>query len=237
MSQKLIKIFYFKLIIISMLFSNFVFAKHNYRSHHSKHKYYQKIGYVKNTYTKTKYLKITKYSKNFKSTNIRKTKTKITTTYTYRGRNISKEKAAVVAWINKNRCSRSTKNIHQIVNSSYNYSLQKGLDPTLVIGQMKQESCFNTKAVSFAGARGLLQVIPRWHRDKIKGRNLYNAPVGIDVGTSVLKEYMTNSRNNTCRALRTYSGGANNYCKLVMSNRAKLNKFIYSYRYNVASNN
>lgn len=66
-----------------------------------------------------------------------------------------------------------------------------GLDPVLLVAVMAVESGFNPIAESPMGAQGLMQVIPRFHQDKIDavpGDNLLDPAVNIHVGALVLKE-------------------------------------------------
>ena len=67
-----------------------------------------------------------------------------------------------------------------------------GLDPMLIVAVMAIESGFNPIAESPLGAQGLMQVIPRYHQDKIDegaGQHaLLDPVVNIHVGARVLKE-------------------------------------------------
>ena len=117
-------------------------------------------------------------------------------------------KEAVKVWIKKNSCGTAN-NVDQMLDLITVNSQQKNLDPFLVIGLIRQESCFNTKARSGAGALGYMQVIPKWHPEKVKGRSLYNPTVGIEVGTQVMREYI--NKHGESKGLRVYSGGARNY--------------------------
>ncbi len=67
-----------------------------------------------------------------------------------------------------------------------------GLDPMLLVAVMAIESGFNPIAESPMGAQGLMQVIPRFHQDKldaVPGSNsLLDPVVNIHVGALVLKE-------------------------------------------------
>jgi len=87
---------------------------------------------------------------------------------------------------------------------------EAGLDPLLIVAVMAIESSFNPKAESHVGAQGLMQVIPRWHQDKI-GKNagkdaLFDPLLNVRVGTQVLAEGM--ERFGTLQAALQYYGGA-----------------------------
>lgn len=83
-----------------------------------------------------------------------------------------------------------------------------GLDPMLLVAVMAIESGFNPIAESPMGAQGLMQVIPRFHQDKldaISGSSLLDPMVNIQVGALVLKEYIR--RTGSLEAgLQLYAG-------------------------------
>jgi membrane-bound lytic murein transglycosylase F len=65
------------------------------------------------------------------------------------------------------------------------HAKQYGFDWRLIVAQMFQESRFNPKAKSWAGARGLLQVMPRTARE-LGIKNLANPENGIQAGIKYL---------------------------------------------------
>lgn len=84
-----------------------------------------------------------------------------------------------------------------------------GLDPILLVAVMAIESGFNPIAESPMGAQGLMQVIPRFHQDKLDAmpgnNNLLDPMVNIQVGALVLKEYIR--RTGSLEAgLQQYAG-------------------------------
>lgn len=66
------------------------------------------------------------------------------------------------------------------------YALEYGFDWRLVVSQMYQESKFNPDAKSFAGARGLMQVMPRTAR-QFGFDDLHDPEQGIAAGMAYLK--------------------------------------------------
>lgn len=85
-----------------------------------------------------------------------------------------------------------------------------GLDPLLIVAVMAIESGFNPFAESRNGAQGLMQVIPRYHKDKI-GKNahedaLFDPILNVRVGTQVLAEGMR--RFGTMQGALQYYAGA-----------------------------
>lgn len=136
------------------------------------------------------------------------------------------ELIAVKEWVRNNQCKKSVGNTDKLVDIVYNNSIQKNLDPHLVLGLIKIESCFNSKAKSKHGAIGYTQVIPKWHYNKIKGRSLYNPSVSIDVGTSIIKEYIKLAKGNIRFGLKKYSGNSKNYYEKVLHNMLSIKKHI-----------
>jgi hypothetical protein len=104
-----------------------------------------------------------------------------------------------------------------------------GFDPLLIVAIMAVESSFNPRAVSNMGAQGLMQVIPRYHQDKIgpnHGKNaLFDPVVNVRVGTLVLHEGL--QRYGTMqRALQYYNGALKDpntrYTRKVMALKNRL---------------
>ncbi len=67
-------------------------------------------------------------------------------------------------------------------------SSKNQLDYNLVIGLIAAESSFNNSSVSHVGAVGFAQVWPKWHQDKIAGRDILDPYVNVEVGVRYLKE-------------------------------------------------
>lgn len=82
-----------------------------------------------------------------------------------------------------------------------------GLDPQLVLGLMQVESNFRKYAVSSAGARGFMQVMPFW--TKLIGRsedNLFHLRTNLRYGCTILRHYLDIERGDYFRALGRYNG-------------------------------
>jgi soluble lytic murein transglycosylase-like protein len=106
-----------------------------------------------------------------------------------------------------------------------------GLDPLLLVAVMAIESSFNPLAESSVGAQGLMQVIPRFHMDKI-GPNaapeaLFDPETNVRVGALVIKEGLRRYGSLT-RALQYYGGALDDpdarYAKKVLAMKARLEK-------------
>ncbi len=91
------------------------------------------------------------------------------------------------------------------------------LAPELLIAIMQKESALRPKVQSRYGAQGLMQVVRRWHRDKLHpSESLFDPEVNIRVGADVLEEYLTRADGNLDKALRKYSGNARGYANTVL---------------------
>ena len=93
------------------------------------------------------------------------------------------------------------------------------LAPELVLAVIDVESNFDKYAISVAGARGLMQIMPFW-LDEI-GRpddNLIHIGTNLRFGCTILKYYLDMERGDLKRALGRYNGslGARKYPNLVL---------------------
>jgi soluble lytic murein transglycosylase-like protein len=82
-----------------------------------------------------------------------------------------------------------------------------GLDPQLVLGLIQVESNFRKYAVSRAGARGFMQVMPFWV--KLIGRwddNLFHLRTNLRYGCVILRHYLDRENGDLYRALGRYNG-------------------------------
>ena len=94
-----------------------------------------------------------------------------------------------------------------------------GLDPQMVLGLIQVESNFRKHAVSRAGARGYMQVMPFW--TKVIGRqnhNLFHLRTNLRYGCVILRHYLDMENGNLFRALGRYNGslGQAEYPNLVL---------------------
>ncbi len=88
------------------------------------------------------------------------------------------------------------------------YEAQRaGLDPQLVLGLIEVESGFRKYAVSSAGARGYMQVMPFWV-DLIGApeHNLFHLRTNLRYGCTILRHYLDIENGDLFRALGRYNG-------------------------------
>jgi soluble lytic murein transglycosylase-like protein len=87
-------------------------------------------------------------------------------------------------------------------------SKRAALDPSLVLGLVEVESNFRKHAISSAGARGYMQVMPFWARligDKDPGK-LFHAQSNLRFGCVILRHYLSLENGDLWLALGRYNG-------------------------------
>ena len=96
------------------------------------------------------------------------------------------------------------------------YARQSGktynVDPYLIMAVMATESSFNPRAQSRVGAQGLMQVHTRVHKKRFKPYGstdtVWQPKVNIQVGSSILSDYLKRYGGSERRALKAYVGAA-----------------------------
>jgi soluble lytic murein transglycosylase-like protein len=121
-----------------------------------------------------------------------------------------------------------------IVSKAHAVGRRLELDPALILAVISVESRFNPIAESAMGAKGLMQVIPRFHADKIASvggeYRMFELEPNITVGARILKEYMRNT-GDLFDALQMYVGAsseedANEYSEKVARERGRLDYIL-----------
>lgn len=115
-----------------------------------------------------------------------------------------------------------------LVNLQYE-AVRAGLDPQLVLGLVQVESGFRRYAVSHAGARGLMQVMPFWVRYiGTPEHNLFDIRTNLRYGCTILRHYLNMENGNLFRGLGRYNGslGQAQYPNAVMAAHQKY--WLYS---------
>jgi soluble lytic murein transglycosylase-like protein len=81
------------------------------------------------------------------------------------------------------------------------------IEPELVLALIEVESHFDQYAISVAGARGLMQVMPFWLDEiGISDKNLFKIRTNLRMGSTILRYYMDMEPNDLGRALARYNG-------------------------------
>ena len=94
-----------------------------------------------------------------------------------------------------------------LLRSVHYEATRAGIDPQLVLGLMQVESGFRKYAVSSAGARGYMQVMPFWV--KLIGRpedSLFDLRTSLRYGCTILRHYLDIEKGDLFRALGRYNG-------------------------------
>lgn len=95
-----------------------------------------------------------------------------------------------------------------------------GLDPQLVLALIQVESAFRKYAVSSAGARGFMQVMPFWVSTiGAPEHNLFHLRLNLRYGCTILRHYLDIEKGDLFRALGRYNGslGKAEYPDLVLA--------------------
>jgi soluble lytic murein transglycosylase-like protein len=117
----------------------------------------------------------------------------------------------------------------QFVSIAYRAGELHRVDPVLILAVMAIESRYNPVAESTMGAKGLMQVIARYHQEKLLEHGgepaLLDPEVNILVGAQILREYQRRF-NDIETALQMYAGAfdepTSQYATKVFAEKARL---------------
>lgn len=124
-----------------------------------------------------------------------------------------------------------------VVETAYRAAEESGLDPLLVLAMISIESRFNPFAESVMGARGLMQIIPKFHRARLLEHGgdeaVFDPESNILVGARILQEYV--HRTGTLEAgLQSYNGASRDptaqYAQRVLSERSRFEQALRAAR-------
>lgn len=142
---------------------------------------------------------------------------------------LEREQRAVSEYIAKRyRVSESA--VTEYVAVAYRAGAQYSLDPLLILAVMAIESRYNPVAESGVGARGLMQVMPKFHLEKLADHGgdadaLLEPAVNIEVGARILREYQRRFHDMEA-TLQMYAGAFDEptaqYANKVLAEKARL---------------
>ena len=119
-----------------------------------------------------------------------------------------REKVSIAKWISR-KYRVSYEPTKEIVNSAYNASDIFEIDAHLVIAIIAIESSFNPLAESSAGAQGLMQIMPKFHKEKFEKHGgfarILEVRTNVFVGSEILSNYYRRYGSYR-RALLAYVG-------------------------------
>jgi len=112
---------------------------------------------------------------------------------------------------------------HRIIKSLFPKNFSKhvkstklNMDYRIVLSLIRQESGFNKKARSPAGARGLMQIMPRtgkYMKKNLVTKDLYNPKTNILLGSKYLRYLLKKYKGNLMFTLAAYNAGEGNVSK------------------------
>jgi soluble lytic murein transglycosylase-like protein len=119
------------------------------------------------------------------------------------------------------------------VSHAYQAGAQHSVDPLLILAVMAVESRYNPVAESNMGAKGLMQVIPKWHLEKLEDHGgeqaVLEPAVNIEVGARILREYHRRV-GDLERSLQMYNGALDHphsqYAAKVFAEKARLKEVL-----------
>ena len=143
------------------------------------------------------------------------------------------EQEAVTAFIAK-RYRVADEAVAGFVSTAYRAGHRFAVDPLLILAVMAVESRYNPVAESVVGAKGLMQVLPRFHLDKLEAHGgeeaLLDPEVNIEVGTQILRDYL-HRFGHTVTALQQYAGAMDEpnteYANKVLMERSRLQAALH----------
>jgi soluble lytic murein transglycosylase-like protein len=81
------------------------------------------------------------------------------------------------------------------------------LEPGLILALIQVESAFDCYAVSYAGARGIMQVMPFWKKEIGREEDsLLECATNLRYGTTILAHYLEIEKGSLIKALARYNG-------------------------------
>ena len=115
----------------------------------------------------------------------------------------------------------SVDDAHEIASNIVKYADYQHIKPTLLAALITIESGYKQFAISDSNAIGLMQVLPKYHKDKIQNNKLipFKIEDNIALGSMILREYLDKS-HSVREALLRYNGslGTNSdYAKKILS--------------------
>lgn len=120
----------------------------------------------------------------------------------------------------------------EVVSAAFREGQRHGLDPNLILAVIAVESRFNPIAQSEQGAVGLMQIIPRFHMDKIAAfgvPSMLLPEANIAIGSHILKESIRRGGSDEA-GLQLYNGAADDetraYANRVLTERRRLEEAL-----------
>lgn len=121
----------------------------------------------------------------------------------------------------------------QLVGAAHEAGSRLGIDPLVILAVMAVESRFNPIAESVMGAKGLMQVIPKFHQDKLEEHGgedaVFEPMTNILVGSRILKDAMRRG-GGLIPGLQLYAGAfgddGQQYAQKVMAEKERMQQTL-----------
>jgi soluble lytic murein transglycosylase-like protein len=126
-------------------------------------------------------------------------------------------------------CSKNCVGAGELLVTVKYVSTSLRVSETMILAIIHTESNFNKIAKSKSNAIGLMQVIPRWHKEKfITGLSRTNTLNNVLAGALVYKKCLSKHKQNVKRALSCYSGYNEDinpkYVSKVLTNQVRIKR-------------
>ncbi len=114
----------------------------------------------------------------------------------------------------------------EMVGAAFREGRRNGIDPLLILAVIAVESRFNPIAESEQGAMGLMQIVPRFHLDKVDAVDaMLEPPANIAVGARILRDAIRRGGGEVA-GLQLYNGSPDDetqaYANRVLAERRRL---------------
>jgi len=121
----------------------------------------------------------------------------------------------------------------QLVGAAHQAGVRTGVDPLLILAVIAVESRFNPIAESVVGAKGLMQVIPKYHQDKLNAMggedSVFDPMTNIMVGARILKDAMRRG-GGLMPGLQLYNGAfddvSQQYAQKVVAEKQRMQSML-----------
>lgn len=95
----------------------------------------------------------------------------------------------------------------EILRLAHAEARRNNLQPELILAVIQVESRFDRYAISRAGARGLMQIMPFWLQEIGRPRDdLFHIRTNLRLGCTILRYYLDAENGDMVRALARYNG-------------------------------
>ncbi len=98
------------------------------------------------------------------------------------------------------------------IDAAIKWGAHYSIPPLLILSIAYRESLFDASQVSAANARGPMQVIYKYHKDRLEKigkteKDLHDIDTGIRIGTEVFRAFYDYHKKNIFKAMMSYVGG------------------------------